>query len=199
MPRRRSTMPSSWRSSPSSCSSSPLFDVPVRQLSLGQRARCDLAASLLHQPDILFLDEPTIGLDAPSRLAVREFIRRQNRENGITVLLTSHDMGDIEALCKRVMVINDGTLLLDGPMDSLRSPRYRERRVVVEFEEGEVLSAEHRALAEGEGNRAQFRVAENAPAFVGAELSARYRIRDLIVEHPPIEEIVRDLYRSARA
>ena len=176
----------------------PLFDVPVRQLSLGQRARCDLAASLLHRPDILFLDEPTIGLDAPSRLAVREFIRRQNREYGITVLLTSHDMGDIEALCERVMVINDGTLLLDGPMSSLRSARQQERRVVVEFEDGETLSARHRSLAEGDGARVRFRVAENAPAFV-AELSARYRIRDLIVEHPPIEEIVRDLYRSAAA
>lgn len=176
----------------------PLFDVPVRQLSLGQRARCDLAASLLHRPDILFLDEPTIGLDAPSRLAVREFIRRQNREYGITVLLTSHDMGDIEALCERVMVINDGTLLLDGPMASLRSARQQERRIVVEFEDGETLSARHRSLAEGDGARVRFRVAENAPAFV-AELSARYRIRDLIVEHPPIEEIVRDLYRSAAA
>ena len=73
--------------------------MPVRQLSLGQRMRCDLAASLLHQPDILFLDEPTIGLDAVSKLAMREFIRKQNRERGTTVLLTTHDMDDIEALC----------------------------------------------------------------------------------------------------
>ena len=82
--------------------------MPVRQLSLGQRMRCDLAASLLHAPGILFLDEPTIGLDAVSKLAVRDFVRRLNRERGVTVILTTHDMDDIEALCTRVIVIGDG-------------------------------------------------------------------------------------------
>src|SRR5215475_6871093 len=86
----------------------PLLDVPVRQLSLGQRMRCDLAAALLHAPEILFLDEPTIGLDAVSKLAVRDFIQRLNRDDGVTVILTTHDMDDIEALCTRVMVIAGG-------------------------------------------------------------------------------------------
>src|SRR5262245_10463470 len=94
----------------------PLLDVPVRQLSLGQRMRCDLAAALLHAPAILFLDEPTIGLDAVSKLAVREFIQRLNRDRGVTVILTTHDMDDIEALCTRVMVIASGKILSDGTL-----------------------------------------------------------------------------------
>ena len=171
----------------------------MRQLSLGQRARCDLAASLLHAPRILFLDEPTIGLDAVSRLAIRDFIGRLNAERGVTVLLTSHDMGDIEALCERVMVINGGALLLDGPVSALRGVRAGQRRVTVEFEAGEAPAREHLARARYDaGGRFTFDVDADAPAFV-AELTARYRIRDLIVEHPPIEEIVRDLYRGAGA
>ncbi|MEO1273175.1 MAG: ATP-binding cassette domain-containing protein, partial [Myxococcota bacterium] len=94
----------------------PLLDVPVRQLSLGQRMRCDLAAALLHGPSLLFLDEPTIGLDAVSKLAVRAFIRELNREHQVTVILTTHDMDDIEALCDRVMVIAGGRILCDGPL-----------------------------------------------------------------------------------
>ena len=88
--------------------------MPVRQLSLGQRMRCDLAAALIHSPALLYLDEPTIGLDAVSKLAVRDFIRRLNRERGVTVILTTHDMDDIEALCERVLLIGEGRILFDG-------------------------------------------------------------------------------------
>jgi ABC-2 type transport system ATP-binding protein len=98
-----------------------LLDQPVRQLSLGQRMRAEIAAALLHAPSILFLDEPTIGLDAPSKLAVREFVKRLNRERGVTVLLTTHDMHDIDALAERVIVIGHGRVLADGTFDSLRS------------------------------------------------------------------------------
>jgi len=103
----------------------PLLDVPVRQLSLGQRMRCDLAAALLHTPSILFLDEPTIGLDAVSKLAVRDFVKRLNQERGVTVILTTHDMDDIEALCTRVIVIGDGRILSDGTLSELRNPSGR--------------------------------------------------------------------------
>jgi ABC-2 type transport system ATP-binding protein len=97
-----------------------LLDQPVRQLSLGQRMRAEIAASLLHAPSVLFLDEPTIGLDAPSKLAVRDFVRRLNRERGVTVLLTTHDMHDVQAVAERVIVIGHGRVLADGTFNALR-------------------------------------------------------------------------------
>ena len=111
----------------------PLLDQPVRQLSLGQRMRAEFAAALLHDPALLFLDEPTIGLDAPSKLAVREFVRRLNREQGVTVLLTTHDMHDVEALAERVIVIGQGRLLADGPFEALRASVLAERRLYIDF------------------------------------------------------------------
>ena len=97
------------------------LNAPVRLLSLGQRMRCEIAASLLHSPEILFLDEPTIGLDAVSKLKVREFIQNENRERKITVILTTHDMQDIDALCHRVLLIGKGQLLLDGSIEEIRA------------------------------------------------------------------------------
>ena len=97
-----------------------LLKTPARQLSLGQRMRCELAAALVHRPKILFLDEPTIGLDAVSKLALRSFLKEENRNHGVTMLLTTHDMDDVEALCSRVLVIGRGKLLYDGSMRALR-------------------------------------------------------------------------------
>jgi len=97
-----------------------ILNTPVRQLSLGQRMRCEVVAALLHSPDILFLDEPTIGLDAVSKLALRDFLRDENRRHGVTMILTTHDMDDIEALCERVMVIGHGRILYDGRMAALK-------------------------------------------------------------------------------
>lgn len=120
-----------------------LLKIPARQLSLGQRMRCELAASLLHRPRILFLDEPTIGLDAVSKLAVREFILRLNEEQKTTVILTTHDMQDIEALTRRVILIGKGRVLLDGTLDELRHSMERVR----------VDSAECAEQPESEGER----------------------------------------------
>ncbi len=112
----------------------PLLDVPVRQLSLGWRMRCELAASLLHRPDILFLDEPTIGLDAVSKLAVREFLRRLNESRKVTIILTTHDMDDIEALCSRIIVIGAGEIMFDGTVEMLRRRIRNERKLTIDLQ-----------------------------------------------------------------
>ena len=108
-----------------------ILGTPVRQLSLGQRMRCEIAASMLHEPRVLFLDEPTIGLDAVAKLAVREFVKTLNREQGVTVILTTHDMHDVEALAERVIVIGKGSILADGSLTSLRRGALAERRLWV--------------------------------------------------------------------
>jgi ABC-2 type transport system ATP-binding protein len=179
----------------------PLLDIPVRQLSLGQRMRCDLVAALLHGPELLFLDEPTIGLDAVSKLAVRDFIRRLNREHNTTVILTTHDMDDIEALCDRVMVIGQGRLLQDGSLAQMRQRFAGERRLLVDL-----VNAEDRIddpdveVMQHQGHRVHLRFDPRrvaAPALI-SRLTARYPVRDLFVENPPIEEIVAQFYQDNR-
>ena len=176
----------------------PLLDTPVRQLSLGQRMRCDLAATLLHAPVLLFLDEPTIGLDAMSKLAVRDFIKRLNRERGVTVILTTHDMDDIETLCRRVIVIGSGVILCDGTLEELRAGITRERRLIVDLEDdAEIVSDEHAHVIERDGHRVHlaFDPAEISPAELIARVTARHVVRDLFVVNPPIEEIIAELYQ----
>lgn len=176
-----------------------LLDTTVRQLSLGQRMRCDLAAALLHDPELLFLDEPTIGLDAVSKLAVREFIGRLNRDRGVTVILTTHDMDDIEALCRRVLVIGEGRILSDGTLADLRASVTRERWLTVDLADdapSTPVSDPDARLIRQEGRR--FCLAFD-PQRVGApELIARvarnYAVHDLFVENPPIEAIVARMY-----
>jgi len=175
----------------------PLLDVPVRQLSLGQRMRCDLAAALLHAPPILFLDEPTIGLDAPSKLAVRNFIRRLNRERGVTVILTTHDMDDIEALCTRVMVIARGKLLSDGSLLQLRRQFGRERWLTLDLvDPTEDLSEPDTRVVRRDAGRVclAFDPEKVRPEQLIARVTARHAVRDLFVEHPPIEEIISGIY-----
>jgi len=182
----------------------PLLDVPVRQLSLGQRMRCDLAAALLHAPPILFLDEPTIGLDAPAKLAVRDFVRTLNRTRGVTVILTTHDMDDIEALCTRVMVIAEGRLLSDGTLGQLRQRFGRERWLTIDLvaaDEELVAEALGARLVQREGARCclAFDPERVGPAELIAQVTARHAVRDLFVENPPIEEIVARIYGEKRA
>jgi ABC-2 type transport system ATP-binding protein len=175
----------------------PLLDVPVRQLSLGQRMRCDLAAALVHAPALLFLDEPTIGLDAVSKLAARDFIRRLNRERGVTVILTTHDMDDIEALCTRVMVIGEGQILSDGPLEALRARVTRERWLIVDLQdEHEPVADPDATVMQREGHRVclQFDPARISPAALISRITARHAVSDLFVQNPPIEEIIARLY-----
>ncbi|MBB6048636.1 ABC transporter ATP-binding protein [Armatimonas rosea] len=171
---------------------------PVRQLSLGQRMRCELAASLLHRPEILFLDEPTIGLDAISKLAVREFVARLAREQGVTVLLTTHDMDDIEALCSRVLVIANGHVLSDGPLEALRQQVSRERWLVIETAQTLPPLPEGVAVLRTEGERITlgFDPERLAVAELIARLSQSMTIRDLFVQNPPIEEVIARFYQA---
>jgi ABC-2 type transport system ATP-binding protein len=177
-----------------------LLDTPVRQLSLGQRMRCDLAASLVHAPPILFLDEPTIGLDAVSKLHVRDFVMRLNRERGVTVILTTHDMDDIEALCTRVMVIGGGKILSDGSLTELRNRVTRERWLTVDVADGSADSVAdaQASVIRRDGQRVclAFDPQAVSPAELIARITGRHAVRDLFVENPPIETIVARLYRE---
>lgn len=178
---------------------SPLLDVPVRQLSLGQRMRCDLAAALLHTPPLLFLDEPTIGLDAVSKLAVRDFIKRLNRERGVTVILTTHDMDDIETLCTRVIMIGQGRILSDGSLDALRHGVTRERWLIVDLENAaDTLCDPDAEVLRRDGNQVclRFDPTEVSPAELIRRITATYAVRDLFVQNPPIEEIIARLYEE---
>ncbi len=176
---------------------SALMDTPVRQLSLGQRMRCELAASLLHAPPILFLDEPTIGLDAPSKLAVRAFIKQRREQTGMTVILTTHDMDDVEALCSRVLLIGQGRILLDGTVQTLLDNQ-RERRLTATLQ----MPPDTNRLPVGvdflssAGNEWRFAFdPEKVPAaHLIAILNEQCGIADIMVENPPIDEVVARRY-----
>lgn len=177
------------------------INTPVRQLSLGQKMRSELAASLLHSPSVLFLDEPTIGLDAVSKLAVREFIKKLNKERGVTVILTTHDMDDIETLCNRVIVIGKGKILSDGSLSSLRNKVSKDRRLILEFEEGtNGISIEGTTIVKKEKNRLiiDFNPDVITPANLINTLSTKYKIKDILIENPPIEEIIARLYKELK-
>jgi len=175
------------------------LDTPVRQLSLGQRMRADLAASLVHAPSILFLDEPTIGLDAVSKLAVRAFVKRLNRERGVTVLLTTHDLDDIETLCDRVIVIAGGAILSDGTLAALRNQVSRERWLTVDLDDGAAIDDPQATEIRRDGNRVclAFDPEVVSPAELIRRVTAKHAVRDLFVENPPIESIIARLYGAS--
>ena len=175
-----------------------VLDQPVRQLSLGQRMRAEIAAALLHEPELLFLDEPTIGLDAPSKLAVRDFVRRANRERGTTVLLTTHDMHDIEALAERVIVIGHGRVLADSPVAALRAQVLAERRLVVDFADTAPaaldLPGTREIAREGRTLALAFDPAQVAvPALIAAIANA-HAVEDIRLEGLAIEEVITRFY-----
>ncbi|MFJ9397576.1 ATP-binding cassette domain-containing protein [Streptomyces californicus] len=184
-----------------------LLEVPVRQLSLGQRMRGDIAAALLHDPEVLYLDEPTIGLDVVSKVKVRQFLKDLNAERGTTVLLTTHDLTDIEQLCSRVMVIDHGRLMYDGSLAGLHEVGESERMLVVDLERElppirlESEGAEGRppvrvVKVEGPRQWLAFPAAASAAPLV-ARIAAGYPLVDLSVREPDIEAVIARMYESA--
>ncbi|MBE5813945.1 MAG: ATP-binding cassette domain-containing protein [Clostridiales bacterium] len=175
-----------------------IVKTPARQLSLGQRMRCEIAASLLHQPKVLFLDEPTIGLDAVSKIAVREFVKALNRENGTTVILTTHDMQDIEALTERILLIGKGQILLDGSLEELKKRRSGHRTLTVDYS-GESLPALPGAdILKDLNGHAQLRIDTGRLAVAQAIslISAQVEVKDISVENESIDDLVVSLYKE---
>ena len=172
----------------------PFLATPVRQLSLGQRIRGELTAAMLHEPELLFLDEPTIGLDVVAKQRVREFLVEINRERGVTVLLTTHDLGDIERLCERLLVIDHGSLIWDGRIDDLKERYGAERTLIVDLEEPmPPLEIEGARVEKVDGPRQWLRFRGSA-ADLTARVAGAARLVDLQIAEPDIEEIVRRIY-----
>jgi len=177
----------------------PMLGTPVRQLSLGQRMRCEIAASLLHSPSVLFLDEPTIGLDAMSKLAVREFIRMINKERGVTVILTTHDMSDIEALASRILLIGKGRLLHDGSLQALRSQFGAIKTITAEFRPASAPAIIAGATTlSWSPERAEFQVdtSQVAISTILAALSEQVELLDVSIDAQPIEDLIMQLYKE---
>ncbi|MGH9211992.1 MAG: ABC transporter ATP-binding protein [Acidimicrobiales bacterium] len=179
----------------------PFLATPVRQLSLGQRMRGELAAALLHDPPILFLDEPTIGLDVVAKEAVRTFLARLNRERGTTVLLTTHDLVDVERLCDRLLIIDHGRVIEDSTVDGVKDRYGTERTLIVDLvEPGGPLAIDGVAVTRVEGPRQwlRFRRDAHTAASVLAQVSAVAPVRDVTVEEPAIDDIVRRIYQTVQ-
>jgi ABC-2 type transport system ATP-binding protein len=170
--------------------------IPVRQLSLGQRMRADIAASLLHDPIILFLDEPTIGLDVVAKSKIRKFIREINIERKVTVILTTHDMADIEKLCKRMILIDNGKLMYDGELAKIKEMYGDKRIMVVDLEGDAPLELEQVTVLKEENSRKwlKFDARKLTPAELISKLSQHYEIKDLTIKDQDIEVIIRHLY-----
>ena len=175
----------------------PFLATPVRQLSLGQRMRGELTAAMLHDPEILFLDEPTIGLDVVAKARVREFLAEINRERGVTVLLTTHDLADIERLCSRLLIIDHGRVIYDGTIERLIQRYGEERTLVVDLEEpAPPLELEGARVVRVDGPRQwlRFRRDEVTAAQLTAAVASQASLLDLSVEEPDIEDVVRRIY-----
>ncbi len=177
----------------------PFLRTPVRQLSLGQRMRGDFAAALLHDPQIVYLDEPTIGLDVIAKEAIREFVRRINAERGTTVILTTHDLADVERLCRRIIIIDNGTVIYDGGIERIKEQYGTHRTLVLtltaphprpELEGAEIVSNE-RGVVSYRFDRRRTR----ADRLI-REATERYDLRDVTIEEPDLESIIRTIYRE---
>ena len=175
----------------------PFLSTPVRRLSLGQRMRCDLTAALLHNPEILYLDEPTIGLDVVAKEQVRQFLRQVNAERQVTVILTTHDLNDVEKVCQRLIIIDSGKIIYDGGIDALKKRYGKTRMLIVDLAQTYPdIQLEGVDLTRREGNRIWLAFDRDtiSASEVIAQLTARYEIQDLTISEPEIEEIVRRIY-----
>ena len=172
----------------------PLLHKPVRNLSLGERMKCEVAAALLHRPRVLFLDEPTIGLDVTMQRRIRAFIGEYNRRHGATVLLTSHYMADVEALCRRVIVIHHGKLLFDGDLAGLIGRFAAHKTIRVELADGVTDLAAYGEVMEAADGQVTLRVPKVETARVTGRLLAELPVIDLTVEEPPIEEVIEQVF-----
>jgi len=175
----------------------PLLKKPVRNLSLGERMKCEIAAALLHRPQVVFLDEPTIGLDVTMQRRIREFIAEYNRRSGATVLLTSHYMADVEALCRRVIVIHRGKLLFDGDLSDLVQQFTAHKTIVLQLEDCQANLHAYGEVISCEDGRFTLRVPKAETAHVTERLLADLPVIDLLVEDPPIEEVIERVFTQA--
>jgi ABC-2 type transport system ATP-binding protein len=174
-----------------------LLDQPVRKLSLGQRMRCEIAAALLHRPRILFLDEPTIGLDVVAKRRIRALILELNQREGLTILLTSHDAGDIERLCKRTMLIDHGRLVLDMPTKELKRRHFREKLLGLRLREPApefAMPGVEVLKQKGPGLKLRVDTTVTPVEEVLTTLLADHGVKDITIEDPPLEEIIAKLY-----
>jgi ABC-2 type transport system ATP-binding protein len=175
------------------------IDRPVRQLSLGQRMRAEIAMALLHDPKILFLDEPTIGLDVVAKDVVGKFLAEVNRDRGTTIILTTHDLVDIEEICPRLIMVDDGKLLFDGELKKLRAALGSSRRLKLEFaaDPGPITLATARLVAD-EGAAKHFLIEREDVSLLQilTELGEGHGLTDVKVEEPDIEEVIRTFYRN---
>lgn len=175
-----------------------LIDKPVRQMSLGQRVKGDLVAAMLHSPKVLFLDEPTIGLDVGSKYALRKFVKEINEKRGTTVILTTHDLGDIQQLCDRIIIINHGRLVEDGNLEGIVDRIAPYKTLVVEYFNEQIPSSEYSELIETEGNIAKYRFMkkETTAAKLIEELGNKAQIKDISIEEAGIDDIIRIAYNG---
>jgi ABC-2 type transport system ATP-binding protein len=167
---------------------------PVRNLSLGERMKVEIVGALLHRPQVLFLDEPTIGLDVTMQKRIRTFIAEYNRRHGATVLLTSHYMADVEALCRRVIVIHHGRILFDGALASLADEFAAYKTIGVVLENGGAPLDAYGDVVHHEGDRVMLRVPKAETSRVAARLLADLEILDLTIEEPPIEDVIESVF-----
>jgi len=172
---------------------------PVRQLSLGQRMRADIAASLIHDPEIVFFDEPTIGLDVVAKQKVRDFVKHMNKEKKITMLFTTHDMGDIEKTCDRMLIIDKGKIIYDGTAEDIREKYARYRTLIVDFVEKPTgIKIPGVEVLEDKGNKVHFRFNRDevsAQKLIGS-LTQKYEISDFTIQETEIESIIREIYEG---